>query len=326
MRKTAFSLLFLLITSVHSAEPIDPLLVRNTSPVAQLFGVPTFVGNREGQRFTIDHGNIFSGTSKDGVEAVFDGETTVATLAWNHTSTNGWNAGVEVPWVRHTGGALDGFIEGYHDVFGFPDAGRSRAPEDRLLYGIVVDGVTRLRMDDPQSGLGDLRLQVGKTLYSGDRHQLAVRGLVKLPTGEVDRLTGSEGTDVGLWMEYRHADLFGVERLSASVLGGALHLGKSELLPDYQRDVMAFGHLGFGFRFNSRIELLVQADVRSAAYDIESDILGRAALQGTLGGRVRLWGDIWLDLAVAEDLFSKSSPDVIFHVSLERRVPNRQSQ
>jgi hypothetical protein len=122
-------------------------------------------------------------------------------------------------------------------------------------------------------------------------------------------------------VEYARAGLFGLERLGLSVMAGGMVLGEGDLLGEYQRDFMPVGHLGFGWRLSPRAEMLMQADVRAAPFDIPSSVLGRTALQGTLGGRMRLRNHVWLELAVAEDLFAKSSPDVIFHLALERRVP-----
>jgi hypothetical protein len=99
-------------------------------------------------------------------------------------------------------------------------------------------------------------------------------------------------------------------------MAGAMIPGKSDLLDEYQEDAVPMGHLGFQYRVTDRIELIAQADGQGAPYDIASDVLGRSAVQGTLGGRIRLWNTVWLDLAVVEDLVSDSTPDVIFHFSL----------
>lgn len=308
-------------TFVRAAESTAPLLIRNTQPSALIFASPVFGGDRDRFRLTLDHSSQFSGSARCGIETSFDGETTVATLSWNHTTVRGWQFGIDVPWVRHSGGSLDGFIEGYHDLFGFPNAGRERTPRDRLRYRIVTDGVTRLDLDESTQAPGDIRLYAGRTLYDEGGRRLAVRGLVKLPTGDGGELSGSEATDAGLWMEYTQAGLFGLGRLSLSALAGGMVLGEGDLLPEYQREFMPAFHLGFGWRLSPRIELLMQADARGAAFDIPSDILGRTVLQGTLGGRVRLSNGFWLDLAVAEDLRSKSAPDVIFHLSLGHHAP-----
>ena len=63
----------------------------------------------------------------------------------------------------------------------------------------------------------------------------------------------------------------------------------------------------------------MQADAQGAAFDVDSPILGRETLLGTLGGRVRLRDRLWLDLGVVEDLYSDSAPDVIFHLSIGNR-------
>jgi hypothetical protein len=322
-RRHMFQLVFillsvLLLSAPVQAEPPLPLSIRNTAPTGLLFGVTPFRSEQRGPRVNVDHGNMFSGSNREGVETVFDGETTVASLSWNHVfdRSGRWSVGIEVPWIRHGGGVLDGFIEGYHEAFGFGDAGRNRVPRDRLLFGITEGGVPRLFLDDPESGIGDVRIRVGRQFLAAADKRFSVHAAVELPSGDADKLTGSGGTDVSLWAEYRQAGLFGFERLGVSVMAGAMIPGKSDLLDEYQEDAVPMGHLGFQYRVTDRIELIAQADGQGAPYDIASDVLGRSAVQGTLGGRIRLWNTVWLDLAVVEDLVSDSTPDVIFHFSL----------
>jgi len=319
----AFAFLLILLPQTLRAEPSLPLAIRNTAPAGLLFGVTPFRSEQRGLRIAIDNGNIFTGSNRRGVETVFDGETTIATLSWNHVfkeSGSGlWSIGIEAPWIRHGGGVLDGFIEGYHDTFGFPDGGRDRVPRDRLLYRIVEGGITRLHLDASARGIGDLRVRVGREFLAQPDRRFSIHGAIELPTGEVDKITGSGGTDVALWAEYRRTGLLGFERLGISAMAGGVVPGESELLRGDPVDVIPIGHFGIQYRVSDRVELLAQTDGLGASYDIASDVLGRAAVQGTLGGRIRVWKSLWLDLAVVEDLVSDSTPDVIFHLSLGMR-------
>lgn len=309
------------IQSATAQESVaSPLLIRNTSPAALLFGVPVMSSSADSLTFSVDHGNIFTGDLGDNSLAVFDGETTITNLSYNQTFAKVWSWGVDVPWVRHDGGFLDSFIDGFHDSLGFGSGGRDLVREDRLLYKVQVDGNTVVDLRHPEEDLGDVRLYLGRSLLSSPQRSLTVRGLVKIPTGHVESLSGSEAVDAGAWLEYGQGDLFGIAQLSMTAMVGGMYLGKGDLLPQSQNDFMPVGHLGFGYRMHDRVQLLMQADARGAPFDIDLSMLGRASVQGTLGGRVFFKPTIWLDLALVEDLYSSSSPDVIFHMSLHGRL------
>jgi len=298
----------------------SPLLIRNTSPAALLFGVPVMRSSADSLSLSIDHGNIFSGDLGDNAIAAFDGETTLTNLSYRQVFADVWSWGVEVPWVRHDGGFLDSFIDGFHDSFGFGAGGRDLVREDRLFYSVQVDGNTVVDLRDPEQDLGDVRLYLGRSLLNDPQRSLAVRSLVKLPTGRVNSLSGSGAADAGAWLEYGQVDVFGLPRLSMTAMVGGVYLGKGELLPRLQKDFMPVGHLGFGYRVHDRVQLLMQADAQGAPFDIDVSLLGRTGLQGTLGGRLFFKPSLWLDLGVVEDLYSNSSPDVIFHMSLHGRL------
>lgn len=310
------TLIFMRLSVAAGDEPIYPLETRNTAPASLLFGIVAPASHRPGLSLSIDHGNMFSASSGDGVASVFDGETSVVRFAWQASVGDRWMVGAELPWVRHTGGVLDGFIEGYHDLFGFGEAGRDLVSRDRLVYRIVSGSDVPLDIRGSTSHVGDLRLHAGRSWSVAENSRINVRGLVKLPTGDADELSGSGAVDAGIQMDYLQSALFSVERLSMSVMAGGVHLGDGDLLRQFQRDFIPVGHLGFGIRLTDRIHFLMQADAHGAAFDIDSDIFGRTVLQGTLGGRIRLAKGFSLDVGVVEDLLSDSSPDVIFHMAL----------
>ena len=316
-----FLALMLLMHCTRAQESIaSPLLIRNTSPAALLFGAPIMRSSADSLSLSIDHGNIFSGDLGNSSFAAFDGETTLTNLSYHQTFADVWRWGVEIPWVSHQGGFLDSFIDGFHDGLGFGSGGRDLVRRDRLFYTVQVDGKTAVDLRHSEQDLGDVRFYLGRSLLDTGKRSLVVRGLVKLPTGSADSLSGSEAMDAGGWLEYGQADVFGLSRLSMTAMIGGTVLGKGELLPHLQRDFMPVGHLGFGYQVHDRVQLLMQADAQGAPFDVDLSLLGRTGLQGTLGGRVFFKPSLWLDLGVVEDLYSSSSPDVIFHLSLHGRL------
>ena len=313
------SMLLMQFTQAYEAVA-SPLLIRNTSPAALLFGVPVMRSSAESVTLSVDRGNIFSGDLGDNSHAAFDGETTLINLSYNQTFADVWSWGVDIPWVSHDGGFLDSFIDGFHDSLGFGSGGRDLVRRDRLLYTVQVDGDTVVDMRHSEQDLADVRLYLGRSLLDTPHRSLVMQGLVKLPTGRVDSLSGSEAMDAGAWLEYGQVDVFGLSRLSMTAMVGGMYLGQGELLPGLQRDFMPVGHLGFGYQVHDRVRFLMQADVRGAPFDVDLSLLGRTGIQGTLGGRLFFKPSLWLDLGVVEDLYANSSPDVIFHLSLHGRL------
>src|SRR5690606_20243831 len=106
----------------------------------------------------------------------------------------GWEVGLVLPYLQHSGGGLDGFIENWHDVWNLPDGGRPQAPRDVLQYRYSRDGAVLLDVRESQSGLGDVQLQAAYQLWQNDRSVAALAATVKLPTGDAARLTGAGAT------------------------------------------------------------------------------------------------------------------------------------
>ena len=269
---------------------------------------------------SIDRGNIFSGDLSDNALAAFDGETMLTNLSYNQTFAEVWSWGIDIPWVSYEGGFLDSFVDGFHDALGFGSGGRDLVRRDRLFYTVQVDGQTAVDLRHSEQDLGDVRIYLGRSLLDTPNRSLAVHGLVKIPTGKVDSLSGSQAMDAGAWLQYGQVDVFGLSRLSMTAMLGGMYLGQGALLPQLQRDFIPVGHLGFGYQVHERMQLLMQADAQGAPFDIDLSLLGRTGLQGTLGGRLFFKPSLWLDLGVVEDLYSNSLPDVIFHLSLHGRL------
>jgi len=64
---------------------------------------------------------------------------------------------LDIPVLVFSEGFLDGFLEDYHDAFGFPDYGRKNRPNNDFLYEVRRDGNLIIR---GKSGtrFGDIRL------------------------------------------------------------------------------------------------------------------------------------------------------------------------
>jgi len=312
---------------VPDAPELDldaPLALRNTFPVAQLFGLPRALGAalpRGGTRvdLRVEHASLFTSSFEDSAAAFFDGETTVTSLTVRRGLGPRAAWGVELPTVMHSGGFLDDFLDDVHDLIGTGDGGRARARRDQTDFLLREGGVTYVDFDSRRTGVGDPRLWLGYQLLHDRHRSVAVRGGLKLPVGQVVDLTGSEGLDAHVTVEYAGRGAFGRPALAFSAMAGAVYLGGSDLAPDAQQRLAVTGHLGLQYRWRPGVALKAQFDGHSRLYDAAVEQLGGAAVQGSLGARLRMGRQSWLDVAVIEDLISQTTADVIFQLGLGAR-------
>ncbi len=309
--------------SIRSAVPLP---VRNLTPVTLLYGLPRSLGalampGETELSLRLEHANNFTagGTAESGT-AVFDGTTTVTGVIVRRSLGSRLEWGLELPYVHHGGGFTDGFIDGFHDLFGLPDGGRDAVPRDRLDYRLVNGGETRVQLDDATGDVGDVRGWLGYRLHAGEGRQAVLRGMVKAPTGRVPELSGSEGTDLALTLELVDGRLLEAAGVTLTLMGGVSVLGKDELPGTPHEDLVWSGHLGLHYPLTGNLVLRAQLDGHSDVIDVGTRQFGGATLQGTLGGTLALATGQWLDIGVVEDLSGASAPDVVFLLTLGVRL------
>ena len=99
-----------------------------------------------------------------------------------------------------SGGFLDSFIQGYHDTFGFPNAGRENVDNGRFSYRITQDGAALYAVDQATLRLSDIVLTQKLRFFDESKRfpAISLAGSVKLPTGSRNEGTGSGRPDAGL--------------------------------------------------------------------------------------------------------------------------------
>ena len=242
-----------------------------------------------------------------------DGETFIGTLRVAR-GFDGFEVGVAMPYVRHSGGFLDSIINDWHEFFGLPQGGRDAAPDDRLLYQLR-EGSAVITRNASSRGVGDVRIHLARGLEWGVG-STAARLTFKLPTGDLDRLTGSGGLDATASIHHERA-------LSERVHVGAW-LGVSALsLPDDRRDIARQTAVGGGIvvRMNvsSSIMLKAQWASHSPIYDSALSVLRQAPGILSFGGSVQLSAQDVVDISVLENWPNgDASPDFSFGFTWRR--------
>ncbi len=298
-----------------------PLRIRNLAPASGIYGVPRALGGdvlANGYELTLgtELANNFTGSARKSAVAYFDGETTYLTVGLRGAFAGRWEWGVEAPYVIQHGGYLDAAIDNFHDVFGFDDNGRNAVARDRIRYFVADAGSTYVDLRNDRRGWGDVRVSGGYQLVRDSERSLALRALVKVPTGDVSELTGSEATDVSAWLDYTDHELFDWARTSMTGAVGVIVLGDGELLPREQQRTALYGHFGVGYSLTDAWTLKAQLDYHSQLIDAAVDQLGGASVQGSLGARWRFAPKVWTDFALTEDLTADSTSDVLLQIVL----------
>ena len=323
-----------LLCSVRLATAADmditPFEASNQSPLVQIYGFPHDTAAdivppgkiRISLNQNLSSNYTVSGTTHE--QALLDGEAYRLAFAARYGVTPRWEIGVEVPYLSQGGGFLDSFIISWHDTFNLPQGGRETAPKGRINYSYSKDGVQKLQIDHSVSGVGDISLTGGYRLYdvdmNGYQERLALKGAVKLPTGDSSSLNGSGGTDLmlqlcGSMTHYREWGSLGIYGSA-----GVLVMSKGDVLRDQHNQLAGGGTLGFGWGPTSWISFKVQLNGNTPLYRNSSlPELSKSPMMLILGGALKLPKEYLLDIGVAEDVAVASAPDVSFHLGLSKR-------
>ncbi|MDO8519202.1 MAG: DUF3187 family protein [Deltaproteobacteria bacterium] len=170
--------------------------------------------------------------------------------------THNYEIGLDMPFISFSGGFLDPIIQAYHNAFGLPNAGRNRVEDNRFSYLITQNGSVLYEVDRSGFGPGDLVLYQKIKIREEGKFwpALAVKALIKLPTGSPTEGTGSGNADSALsllgdksWGRFHTTTQIGVavlgdhERLKSIQKSGAVHFGQA-----------------FGFNLSNNLSLVAQ--------------------------------------------------------------------
>jgi len=333
MHRVLIALLLLLLTAGigWSAEmEITPFRTTNQRPLVQMYGLPAdssaiITADRHvAIALTQDVASEYTVGQTARERLLLDGESYRWTLAARYGIGKRIDLGVEIPYVLRGGGFLDGFIEGWHSTFGMPQGGRDTAPRNRLAYSYAKDGVQKLDMRHAGSGIGDLVLTAGLNLYetsdTSAHDRLALRGSVKLPTGDSSALRGSGSTDFSLALNGSMNNFTEWGSLGLFASAGGMIMTRGDVLADQQNRLVGFGTFGFGWGPAEWISFKLQLNGHTPLYhDSDLDELAQSSLLLTGGGAVLLPGGYLLDIGVSEDVAVATAPDVAVHLGLSKQ-------
>jgi hypothetical protein len=247
-----------------------------------------------------------------------DGETYRLALIWKRGIAADWQVGIELPFIAHTEGWMDGAIENWHDIFGLSNSARNNWSRNSLVYRYESADGERVQVNRSEGGVGDLVLSLSHALVTDTdgETRLALHGSLKLPTGDADALLGSGAADLAFWLSGAEQRMFWRWPLTIYGQAGLLVKGEADLLQELQRDRVYFATLGVGWRRSEWLDLKAQVDAHSSHYDSDLAQLGGPALMLTVGGSIYSDGRARrIDISIGENLTTDSVPDFMINLS-----------
>lgn len=319
MRRKVLSAICCLCCSLSATaddQSIDSFPLNNHNPFLQIYGLPAFqtsvIAAPGGFDFDLrfDVANDADEELSPTEHLIIDGETHTFSLSLRRRVHDRLELGIDVPYVRHTGGFLDSVITDWHDFFGFSNSGRE-GQNDLLRHSFVSDGVSQVNLDSSVSGIGDVQLSAAIPFRN-----VTVRTAVKLSTGDPEKLTGSGATDFSLGIYGSRVYTFLERDMSLSGFVGGLVLGDGDVMPELQRSFVPYGGLALRWQATDKFGLGTQLSVQGSYFDTDFDELGGSTLQFGFGADYRAGKARWR-LAFAEDIAGGATPDFAIQLSVQ---------
>ena len=293
---------------------VDAFPIRNHNPFLQIFGLPAFQTGELVEPggfdvgFSYDVANDADDADRLDEQLIIDAESQVLSLTLRRRVGERFEFGIDVPYVRHSEGFLDGVIYNFHNAVGLPNSTRD-GPDDQYRLLFESQGEVLFDTDVPTSGLGDIQLSAAMSLGKA-----TLRAGVKAPTGDPDKLTGSGAMDLSLGVYGGSATSLFDRTLSYSGFVGVLALGDGEILPGLQRSAVPYGGAALRWQATQRFSLATQLYVQGPYFDANLDELGGTTFQLAFGADLRLRRSL-LRFAIVEDIAAGAAPDFALHLS-----------
>ena len=286
-----FVCMLVLAAGVNAAaqeNPTDAFPLRAHNPFLQVYGMPAFQTQAMVApggfdiSLSYDVANDADDADRDLEVLVIDAETAVVNLSLRRRLGERFEFGLDVPWVRHSGGYLDRVIFDFHDLVGLSNSARE-GPDDQFQLYFERNGLTLLDISTPVSGIGDIQLSAATRIG-----RATLRAGVKAPTGSADKLTGSGAVDLSLGIYGGGTKTLFDRELDYSGFAGVLKLGNGDVLPDLQRSVVPYGGGILRWHATGRLSLATQIYIQGPYFDANLDELGGTTFQLAFGGDYRL--------------------------------------
>lgn len=309
----------LLIFSFHSSGSYafdGPLQVRNQFPLFMPINAPYLDKATTETSFSagISHSSVYLVERSSEWDIGLDMEITEFNLRFKKNIRDFIELGIELPILSFSSGFMDGFLNTYHDAFGFPDYGRSKRPDNKFLYEVRRNGKLVVKSKNGHIGIGDIRLSFKKPLLNRDP-AISIKGNIELPTGDAKTGYGNGSIDAGIavLMDKKLSECFKSYLNIGAVFPGNLRGHEEINLREF-----FYGGAAIEASFWKNISLISQVFIQGSPFpktDISS--VDRLAVLLSLGGRYSS-GNNNFEFSLTEDPNTSGAPDFTLNFSFKR--------
>ncbi len=317
-------LTFFISMTAHASESVA-FNTFNLNPMVQIFGLPSLTNQALNTQGSVEieieqqAANYHSQSSQQNEFIKLDGETWRTNLTIGYGLTSNSTLSISAPYIRHSAGYMDDLIYNWHDTFGMPQGERTQDTNNNIDLQYEVNGEQQVNISSPVSGIGDIRIKYSHKLTTFDRATL-LQSEIKLPTGDIETLTGSGSTDLSLGVVINDTVSLKSQNINIWAGAAATYLGEADnTLSREQKNAVWSGRAGLGWRINESFALKTQLDTHSAVYNSNTTELGSAPLMLTIGGDYYLSSTYRLELSAVEDIVTEVSPDILFSIKFSAR-------
>ncbi len=314
-----FISLFIFLPSAFTASAFDgPLQVKNQFPLFSSVNAPYLeaAGLSDSFSASLSHSSVYLIRESAEWSVGLDMEITELDLRIKKNLKDFIEVGVELPILSFNSGFMDGFLDSYHNAFGFSDYGRSERPDNRFLYKITKGGNLIIRGKTGRTGIGDIRVSLKTPLLRGDP-AVSIQGSLELPSGDAGTGYGNGSIDAGLavFIDKNIGDKVRSYLNFGLISPGDLNSHEKINLKDY-----CYGGAAIEAAFWKNISLIGQLFVQGSPFP-ETDIssIDRTAVLLSFGGRYHS-GRNSLELSLTEDPNTAGAPDFTLNVSWKSKL------
>jgi len=223
--------------------------------------------------------------------------------------------GLETAYVYEYGGFFDPVIQGFHKLFGFPNAGRSKVENNLFRLKIQNANGTWIDLQTPVSGIGDITLKAKLNIINAGKKgfYLAIQPAVKIPAGNESLLLSNGKTD---WAVNLLAEKTGYN-YGIYINIGWMHVGKPENLQifDFTEDLFSY-MICYEWLIRGGWSLYIQADGNSSPYMSGHKRLDDQSGTINLGFKYEIAEKALLQISFAEEFFTFATTDVSLMIAM----------
>ena len=299
---------------------VSPFFVTNNLPVSGGLGLPktlSAIALEPGEkRLDINLGvkSNADDSGRGGEILILDGETHSLDIGVEYGLNDAWQIDAQLSYLRHSSGNLDGLIQNWHDLFGLDDGDRPVLGRDNFLFFYENNEVENV-LNEPVSGMSDLRIGLGYRFKQNWVDHVMFRFGISLPTGDAEKLTGSDKLDVDIGIYAGGQGRQRWEKLGWHANLGYVFTGDDQALGIETEDATWFNSLGVYWAMNSAVTLKAQVDSHGSFFQSNIETLNRSATQLTLGLAYQSKRFGSFDIYFSEDITVNRAADFSFGIT-----------